>query len=284
MSSVNFDASSSPVLINDTNLSRAWARILLRVLNGAGTEISPLILSLGGFAQDGSVIEDDDLRQALDLLLASKGRLEVENVAFTIFPQRLWEISGFNRTRLFSLYRETFPRWQAINRSINGRGLYFERMVMYGRGPCDGNQLEWILSQFNSRKGVRRSMLQAATFDPGRDHVPNAQLGFPCLQQVSFVPTSEGLVVNAFYGTQQIFDKAYGNYLGLTQLGAFMAHEMNLSLVRLNVMVGVAKLERIRKSDASLQVLEEAARSLASQSKVVTPGLRNYVDTTGITH
>jgi hypothetical protein len=66
-------------------------------------------------------------------------------------------------------------------------------MVMYGRGPCDGNQLEWILSQ-SSRKGVRRSMLQATTFDTARDHVASAQLGFPCLQQVSFEPTTAGLV------------------------------------------------------------------------------------------
>src|SRR3546814_7420399 len=72
----------------------------------------------------------------------------------------------------------------------------------------------------------------ATTFDPGRDHVASAQLGFPCLQQVSFEPTTAGLVVNAFYATQQVFDKAYGNYLGLAQLGAFMAHEMDIPLAR----------------------------------------------------
>ena len=200
----------------------------------------------------------------LDQLLKRKGRLKVEDVAFTIFPQRLWEMSRGDRTRLFTLYRATFPRWQAMNKKANGRGLYFERMVMYGRGPCDGNQLEWILSQFNSRAGVRRSMLQATTFDPGRDHVASAQLGFPCLQQVSFEPTAAGLVVNAFYATQQIFDKAYGNYLGLAQLGAFMAHEMGMPLARLNVMVGVAKLERITKSDADFAPLVAAAQALVS--------------------
>jgi hypothetical protein len=147
-------------------------------------------------------------------------------------------MSRGDRTRLFTLYGATFPRWQAMNRKANGRGLYFERMIMYGRGPCDGNQLEWILSQFNSRTGVRRSMLQATTFDPGRDHLASAQLGFPCLQHVSFEPSVAGLVTNAFYATQQIFDKAYGNYLGLAQLGAFMAHEMGMPLARLNVMVG----------------------------------------------
>jgi hypothetical protein len=171
-------------------------------------------------------------------------------------------MSRGDRARLFARYRATFPRWQAMNRKANGRGLYFERLTMYGRGPCDGNQLEWILKQFNSRTGVRRSMLQATTFDPERDHVASAQLGFPCLQQVSFEPTNAGLVTNAFYATQQIFDKAYGNYLGLAQLGAFMAHEMHMPLARLNVMVGIAKLERIAKSDVDLAPLVTAARTL----------------------
>jgi hypothetical protein len=195
MSKAKMLAAPPPVVIDDTHLSRGWARLLLQVLDGAGTEVAPLIPSLSGFAQNGAAIEDPAVRQALDLLLKRKGRLVVDDVAFTIFPQRLWEMSRGDRTRLFALYRATFPRWQAMNRKANGRGLYFERMVMYGRGPCDGNQLEWILSQ-SSRKGVRRSMLQATTFDTARDHVASAQLGLPCLQQVSFEPTTAGLVTS----------------------------------------------------------------------------------------
>ncbi len=264
MSKSRGSAAPEPVMISDSNLSRAWSRLLLTVLGGAGTEVSPLILSVSGFDETVNVPEDPAVRQAVDELLKRKGRLTVEDVAFTIFPQRLWEMSRGDRTRLFTLYRATFPRWQAMNRKANGRGLYFERMIMYGRGPCDGNQLEWILSQYGSRAGVRRSMLQATTFDPGRDHVASAQLGFPCLQQVSFEPTAAGLVVNAFYATQQIFDKAYGNYLGLAQLGAFMAHEMDMPLARVNVMVGVAKLERITKSDPDFAPLVAAAQALVT--------------------
>jgi hypothetical protein len=264
MSKSKGSGAPEPGMINDNNLSRAWSRLLLDVLDGAGTEVSPLVLSVTGFDDKGTVPEDPAVRQAIDQLLQRKGRLKVEDVAFTIFPQRVWEMSRGDRTRLFALYRATFPRWQAMNKKANRRGLYFERMVMYGRGPCDGNQLEWILSQYGSRAGVRRSMLQATTFDPGRDHVASAQLGFPCLQQVSFEPTTAGLVVNAFYATQQIFDKAYGNYLGLAQLGAFMAHQMDMPLARLNVMVGVAKLERITKSDHDFAPLVAAAQALVS--------------------
>ena len=271
-----------PLLIDDTDLSRSWARLLLKVLDGAGTEVAPLILSLSGFAQNGAAVEDSAVRQALDRLLKRKGRLVIDDVAFTIFPQRLWEMSRGDRTRLFTLYRTTFPRWQAMNRKANGRGLYFERMVMYGRGPCDGNQLEWILAQ-SSRKGVRRSMLQATTFDPGRDHVASAQLGVPCLQQVSFEPTTAGLVTNAFYATQQIFDKAYGNYLGLAQLGAFMAHEIGMPLARLNVMVGIAKLERITKSDADFAPLVAAAHALVARPAAPAARSGAAAATTGAT-
>lgn len=268
MSKAKKTAAPPPLVIDDTNLSRAWARLLLHVFDNPGKEVAPLILSLSGFAKNGAVVEDHAVRQALDLLLKRKGRFPVDKVAFAIFPQRYCKMWHGNRKRLFEHYRNTVPRLQAMNRKANGRGLYFERMVMYGRGPCEGNQLEWILSQLNSRKGVRRSMFQAATFDPGRDHVANAQLGFPCLQQVSFVPTRAGLVANAFYATQQVLDKAYGNYLGLVQLGAFMANEMDMSLARLNVMVGVAKLERINKNDSDLAPLVATARALVSPSTV----------------
>lgn len=87
---------------------------------------------------------------------------------------------------------------------------------------------------------------------------------FLACNRLASSPPPPRLVVNAFYATQQIFDKAYGNYLGLAQLGAFMAHEMGMPLARLNVMVGVAKLERIAKSDPDFAPLVAAAQALVS--------------------
>jgi hypothetical protein len=104
------------------------------------------------------------------------------------------------------------------------------------------------------------------------------------LQQVSFEPTTAGLVINAFYATQQIFDKAYGNYLGLAQLGAFMAHEMNMPLARLNVMVGIAKLERITKSDADFAPLVAAAQALVGPSVAPVARTSAAAVTAGVTH
>ena len=104
-------------------------------------------------------------------------------------------------------------------------------------------------------------MFQASIFDPARDQITSAQLGFPCLQHISFVPHKKGtLTLNAFYATQQIFEKAYGNYLGLCRLGEFMAHEMGLTFEQMNCFIGVAKIDTITKSHSSLTKLKGLAR------------------------
>ncbi len=267
MTKVKSGVATAPLVIESTSLSDAWARIFVHILDHPGKEIAPLVLSVSEFDEQNNLAEDQELRAALDELLIRKNKTSVENVAFTIFPQRYWQIAAGSRARLFDLYGNTFGRIQSRDRKLNGRGLYFQRMMMYGRGPCNGNQLEWIISQYLRRDGVRRSMLQATVFDAEKDHNATALLGFPCLQHVSFEPTAAGLVVNAFYATQQIFDKAFGNYVGLAHLGKFMAHELGMQLARLNVVVGVAKLERITKSDPDLQAVIRCSRSLIELNK-----------------
>src|SRR5207302_99596 len=102
---------NAPSVIDETNLSRAWARIFLRIYDGRGTEISPLVVSLSGFDQEGCISETPGLRDALDQVLRKKSKISVETVAHTIFPERLWRIAGRDRARLFALYKGVFPRY-----------------------------------------------------------------------------------------------------------------------------------------------------------------------------
>ena len=50
------------------------------------------------------------------------------------------------------------------------------------------------------------------------------------------------------YATQDIVDKAYGNYVGLHRLGMFMAQEMGLKLDRLTCIATPAVRGRTSKS------------------------------------
>ena len=253
--------STTPLLIEDTNLSHAWSRAFLHIIDNPGKEISPLIITLTGFT-NGVPNEDQLIRDELDKSLLANGKQEVHTVANTIFPSSYWRISKNDRKILFDIYLKNLSRIKALANSKNRRGLYFERLIAFGSCPNNGNQLEYIISQYKTHPNSRRSMFQASIFDPTRDHITSAQLPFPCLQHVSFVPNNnkKTLTINAFYATQLIFEKAYGNYLGLCKLGDFMAHEMGLTFERMNCFIGVAKMDTITKSHSSLTTLTELAR------------------------
>lgn len=252
-------SSSSPLVIEETNLSHAWSRAFLHIIDNPGKEVSPLLITLTGFT-NGMPNEDRAIRQALDNCLKINSEQSVHTVANTIFPASYWQRSNHDRNKLFDTYLENFPRIKALAFNKNHRGLYFERLIAFGSGPNNGNQLEYIISEYKSRPGVRRSMFQASIFDPARDHISTAQLPFPCLQHISFVPHKNTLIMNAFYATQQLLNKAYGNYLGLCRLGNFMAHEMELNFARMNCFVGVAKMDNITKKSPTLEELKKLAR------------------------
>ena len=85
------------------------------------------------------------------------------------------------------------------------------------------------------------------------------------------------LSLNAFYATQQLFIKAYGNWLGLMRLGHFVAGETGLTFDRLNCFAGIQKMElsnRPRKGKLAQQLLERARSCVAENDAKPTPRLR----------
>ena len=265
------DPKARSFVVEQENLSLAWGDVFLRLLSPGVKEISPLLISITGFSIDGDLAENAGIRGRLDALLEQKGvTIDTETVAFTIFPQEYWELANKNRAEFFSLYRESFTRIQDWKPKHNKRGSYFQRLVDYEGNDAGHNQLEWILKEYARSPGQRVSQFQATTFNPLLDHSRTAQLEFPCLQHVSFVPMHDGtLTMNAFYATQQIFRKGYGNYLGLCRLGAFMAGQMGLKLSRVCINVGVAKID-IPKTDPLVEQFAEyikEALSIANDNK-----------------
>jgi len=246
----------APLILADDNLSFAWARAFMHAMTHPGSKISPLIISITAFDENGAPQEDPMIRSALDIFLSKHPRMNsVKVTAFTIFPQQYWAIARGNRQDFYRICFDAIPRIKRRD-SRNRKGIYFERLFQFGPKPCpcDGNQIEFIIE--NYRKGVRASMMQAVTFDPARDQSRTALLGFPCLQSVSFVATEAGLVVNATYPTQYLVERAYGNFLGISQLGAFVAQNIGLRLAQVNIFAGVESLvltkEKLAKLAASV--------------------------------
>lgn len=258
-----------PVTIVADNLSLGWARVMLELTKPGVTRLTPLTLVVRGFEADGVAAEIPEIRSAVDAFLLAQGKKDTENVAWTIFPQRYWELAGRDREAFFDLFIESFQRVQEFNPRNNRRGSYFQRLVDLNGGGKGPNQLKWMLHEYEAHPKARRtSKFQATTFDPDRDYTSAGQLEFPCLQQVSFTFEDEAVHLNAFYATQQIARKGYGNYLGLTRLGAFMAREFGLRFEQLNVFVGAAKMD-VTKSDPDLSTLMAVVKEHADGARTV---------------
>lgn len=295
---------SLPYSERESSLAGAWSQAFLTMSRPPERELSPFLVSIAA-AADGQPGEDELLRAGIDACLEEnwKHRLDaagktdrpqgrgspgesqpvlIETVAKTIFPQAMWQRAKGDRQRLYKDYLTSLPDFVSMAPHQNSGGLYFARMIGYGVNPKTGakekhlgdqleyepNQLEFIINA--CKPGGQRMALQASIYDPVRDQT-DARQHFPCLQHVTFVPDfARGtLAVNAFYALQLLYVKAYGNWLGLMRLGAFVASQTkpNLRFERLNCFAGIQKMtsESRPRPGALLDRLTELARSCVGE-------------------
>ena len=242
---------AQPIL--GSNLSYAWAKAFVKCYDVPGGVLSPAVVHFPAQSSDNN-IENAEIRAILESQLADPSKFipnqsVIETVAGTIFPESVWRQSEGNRQTLYEKYGAMLPFIR--RKQANRRGVYFQRMIAYhsdvGKEPI--NQLEHIITTWRSGNH-RHSALQVGIFDPRTDHSNAPLQGFPCLQQVAFYANGSngknGLSVVAFYATQTLEEKAYGNYLGLYRLGVFMAKEMGLQLKEVFCVASALKLNNNR--------------------------------------
>ena len=241
--------------IAENNLSIAWAKAFLAAMQHP--EISPMTITIKGLSND-DIPECEQIRSELDGSLEVHSLKSCHTVANTIFPIRFWNRSR-DRTELYNRYLRC--RKQIHSDKANCNGIYFERLISYGNGV---NQLEYILQTYTQYGNHRRSALQASIYDPTCDATNQRQRGFPCLQQIGFSRIGEsGLCVTGYYPKEYIYDRGYGNYLGLCRLGQFIATELGLELAQMTCFVGVASVGKMNKTP--LRSLEDRIQIYVKQ-------------------
>lgn len=224
------------------SLDDAWLGACGAAVRSPGREASPLVVSIDGLGNAVGT-RSSDVGQELDRLYAANGMGSVETVANTIFPSGIWNPRR-PKEELFARYLKIVPRLRRYPK--NRHGLYFERLINFpGRkGEAGTNQLAHIIDTYKGGNH-RRTALQASLFSPEDDLNNSQQWGFPCLQQVAFAPDPRGgsLSVTGFYAVQYLFERAYGNYLGLARLGEFVGRELGMRLARVTCVSSVGKVE-----------------------------------------
>lgn len=242
---------------NEKNLSIAWGKAIIQLKTDAKTRNSPLLISFSGINKEG-IAEDLRIRPVIDEILSIKKKHTVREVAHTIFPHELWNLTKRSKStsEFYDFYStRALPKMKKRS-SANNYGTYFERMISFSGWKKEDikkvNQLEFVIGLLKKKQKIRLSALQIALFDPAKDHTGQAQRGFPCLQQIGISYEKEGFMLNAFYPSQYMIERAYGNYLGLANLANFISSETGKKAEGVNVYIGKPILDlSINKSSVN---------------------------------
>jgi hypothetical protein len=228
--------------------------------------------------------EDPHLRAELDRLRAARTKPQlypIDTVVNTLFPTALAE-NCMTHAELAARYRQFYPRLKVVQR--NAHGTYFGRLIAYPGADGKPEPVDQVARIISRLEKLSKSAQWNAVYEAGIAHVadsdtppnedapspgeePSAEalvrvpaldtqtLDFPCLSHCSFqLDSATGTVhLAAYYRSHYMFDRAYGNYLALGHLNAWVATQAGLTPGTLTVMAGCARLGCTKAELATLQ-------------------------------
>lgn len=252
----------SALFIQAHNLSQAWLQAMRELDRQPEHRAIHTMVCIAD-----PTTEDPGIRDSIELLLADKEQYSVDTVANTVFPAALAADCG-SHEELVRRYLALYERLRQFR--DNRLGTYFHRLIAYPGpdGPVDqiARALRLLgqgsVGQFTRYEALLESPTTpqpspdeptpvgeqenvdiplAPIYVPGKDNTPGT---FPCMSHCSFQLDSQGrLHALAYYRSHSMVQRAYGNYLGLGRLLAYVAAEAGLATGQLTVVAGQAKIE-----------------------------------------
>lgn len=218
--------------IEQASLSEAWAASLAVVLDDEDRRVNHLLIRATE-----PLPEVSEIRDAADALLADLELQGVDTVRNTIFPYET-ALDVPDPEELTQEYLEMYPALKSLG---SPRGTYFGRMIAYPRADGGfGNQLVATLEKLKAAcMGPRwKSIYEINIYNEQRD--TRVTRSFPCMSHLAFHIDGDRLDCLATYRSHDLIDKAYGNYLGLAQLQAYLAEQSGFAPGELAVFAGRA--------------------------------------------
>lgn len=255
--------------IRGSSATEVWAHLFLKLMERGRESLRATMVTIEKPSFE-MVEQRNPVVDAIDKLLRIEAKPVVRESAGIIFPYSQWRTKGWHIEELTHWYLTIFmPRLSAVS-PRHGK-TYFERMVNYTgwkqtqteQKMRTVNQLHEVIQlckkEASRDRHFRQSGLQLGLFDPAKDLTASALSNFPCLQQIglSFDPTG-ALLLNAYYPTQFIVERGLGNYIGLCQLGLFIASELDIPFGAFTCFIGSPQLGKMNKTQ--LRHLEQTAR------------------------
>lgn len=189
--------------------------------------------------------EVSEIRSEADLLTEiSTGNREiwpVDTTRNTIFPAA-WARRFPEPADLAAHYRERYPQLRQVR--DNRLGTYFGRIVAFPRaGGETGDQLTNTVRKLRrelATRGPKSSRYEINIYCEATDRSP---MSFPCLAHISLHAHQGRLHLQGVYRNEYLVARAYGNFLGLGQLQAYVAAATGLRLGELLMTINHVELD-----------------------------------------
>lgn len=251
--------------VDAPDISRAWLEACEQLAKFPGTRAFHTVVRI---AQP--LREDPQLRSELDRLRSARTTplYPIDTVVNTLFPVGLAKTCQ-NHEELAERYQALYPRLRKVRR--NAHGTYFGRLIAYpgaGKKPDPVDQIARVISRMDK---LRTTAKWSAVYEAGTAHVLDSEKiaeeepdsaedteavvraaaldtqprDFPCLSHCSFQfdAATNSVHFAAYYRSHYMFDRAYGNYLALGHLCAWVAEQTGLKPGTLTVLAGSARLD-----------------------------------------
>lgn len=226
--------------------------------------------------------EDLGVRRAIEQRLVRAGvdgAQSMHTVANTIFPLGLYRPETENAAVRFMANVE---QGQSVRKSAKARwGTYIGRLTAYpSRDGEPTNQLDLALRRLKRTPhyddAYEMPLAVPGEADPvvtgmqlhGDIRVDSLTRGGPCLAHISLTAAHRRLSMVAIYRRHAYETRAYGNFLGLARLLAFLARESEHEIGELMVVTGHAVTDLSRAHSSEL--LKEATDSAGDIAAIET--------------
>ena len=223
----------------------AWLAAVQTVLGRAASEASNIIVGIANPLVQTDV--DAAIVAEVDRFLRGKGKLPVNTVANTIFPQSTFDRHG--TPAFYDVYLEkVLPR---IKRSQADWGRSFQRMISF---PSE-RKGETINSLAGMVEKMKRQVVSApcltdvyeiTIYDPVRN--PGPVMNRQCLSFLSFKLTDGAprhLSLTAVYRNHHYMQRLLGDMIGLGRLMKFVADEAAVGVGDLTIVSTRAEIDTV---------------------------------------
>lgn len=232
-----------PILIESKNCLTAWKAATSYMLsNGDGFNLIVHIVNPLEFTAE-------ELSEVFNNGLIRK--VELQNVINTIFPNKLYEkYLSKSIADFYDHHEKLYNRGKSMHSKNRNRwGNYFLRFTRFGFNKK--NQLQNIIESINRNHKSFAAAYYIHTSSV--DYDSNIKMrGNPCLQYLQFGVCDDQINLTAVYRNHDFYNKALGNYIGLSKLlefvcektnkkiGSFTCHSIHYYLLnKSNVRVGI---------------------------------------------